>query len=361
MNLSLPLNFFAKTVNCQNKLEPKVIAEIKELLQVPRRVVIFTHVNPDGDAMGSLMGLYHFLKKLGHEVAAVTPNEFPFFLTWLSGTDNVKVFTKQPTEITGKIAEADIIFCVDFNDLRRLKEAEKYVTASKAIKILIDHHPYPTPSFDYYIHRINASAAAELVYDFIRALGYQSAIDTVIAECIYAGIMSDTNSFNYNITDSSTFRKVADLLEYGLDHNRIFGLLYDNYSYNRMRLMGYCLNQKMVLLPQLHVGYLWLTQDEMNAYNFQIGDSEGFVNLPLSIRGIYISALLTEKDKYVRISCRSKGEFPVNRLCAEHFEGGGHKNAAGGEIHLPIQQALVHFEKIMEEYRDEIHRLYPNG
>lgn len=342
-------------------MEPKIIAEIRELLQTPRRIVIFTHVNPDGDAMGSLMGLYHFLKKLRHEVTPVTPNEFPFFLSWLPGTDNVKVFTRQASEVIDKISEADIIFCVDFNDLRRLKEIEPHVTNSKAVKILIDHHPYPTQAFQYYIHRVNASAAAELVYDFILALGYQHVIDPVIAECIYAGIMSDTNSFNYNITDASTFRKVADLLEYGLDHNRIFGLLYDNYSFNRMRLMGFCLNQKMVILPQLHLGYIWLTQQEMKMYDFQIGDSEGFVNLPLSIRGIYISALLTEKDGYVRISCRSKGEFPVNKLCADHFEGGGHKNAAGGEIRLSMQQAMAEFEKIMEGYRDEIHRLYPNG
>ncbi|MGC8823388.1 MAG: DHH family phosphoesterase [Bacteroidales bacterium] len=342
-------------------MEPKVIAEIRELLQVPRRIVIFTHVNPDGDAMGSLMGLYHFLKKLGHEVTAVTPNEFPFFLSWLTGAKEVRVFTRQSAEVIRKVSEAEVIFCVDFNDLRRLKEIEPHVTSSHAVKILIDHHPYPTEAFRYYIHRVNASAAAELVYDFILEMGYQAVIDPVIAECIYAGIMSDTNSFNYNITDSSTFRKVANLLEYGLDHNRIFGLLYDNYSFNRMRLMGYCLNQKLVVDPQLHVGYIWLTQKEMNAYDFQVGDSEGFVNLPLSIRGIYISALLTEKDDYVRISCRSKGEFPVNKLCAQHFEGGGHKNAAGGEIRLPMQEAIDHFEKIMEGYRDEIHRLYPNG
>lgn len=342
-------------------MEPKVIAEIRELLQVPRRIVIFTHVNPDGDAMGSLMGLYHFLKKLGHEVTPVTPNDFPFFLSWLTGAQEVKVYKHQSKEVIRKVSEAEIIFCVDFNDLRRLKEIEPHVTASDAVKILIDHHPYPTEVFRYYLHRVNASAAAELVYDFILAMDYQAIIDPVIAECIYAGIMSDTNSFNYNITDSSTFRKVADLLEYGLDHNRIFGLLYDNYSFNRMRLMGYCLNQKMVVDPQLHVGYIWLTQKEMKSYDFQVGDSEGFVNLPLSIRGIYISALLTEKDDYVRISCRSKGEFPVNKLCAQHFDGGGHKNAAGGEIRLPMQEAIVHFEKIMEGYRDEIHRLYPNG
>ncbi|MCX7986243.1 MAG: bifunctional oligoribonuclease/PAP phosphatase NrnA [Bacteroidales bacterium] len=341
-------------------MEPKALIEIKELLHIPKRIVIFTHVNPDGDAMGSLMGLYHFLTKLGHVVTPVTPNEFPFFLSWLTGANQVKVFHNSPTEVIKKISEADIIFCVDFNDLRRLKEIEQYVSISKAVKILIDHHPYPTTVFNYYLHRINASAAAELVYDFILSLGYKNIIDHVIAECIYAGIMSDTNSFNYNITDSSTFRKVADLLEYGIDHNKIYGLLYDNYSFNRMRLMGYCLNQKLVVIPKLHLGYIWLTQEEMKEYQFEVGDSEGFVNLPLAIRDIHISALLTEKDNFVRISCRSKGEFPVNALCAKHFEGGGHKNAAGGEIHMLIHDAIKHFEKTMETYADEIHKLYNN-
>ncbi len=339
-------------------METKVIDEIRLLLSNPKKIVIFTHVNPDGDAMGTLMGLYHFLTRLHHKVTPVTPNEFPFFLSWLSETSKILVFSNSSEAVIRKIEEAEIIFCVDFNDLRRLKEIEPYVLKSNAIKILIDHHPYPSDSFHYYIHRVSASAAAELVYDFIIELGFENIIDQVIAECIYAGIMSDTNSFNYNINDSSTFRKVAHLLDYNLDHNKIFGLLYDNYTLNRMRLMGYSLNQKMVILPHLHVGYIWLTQKELEEYQFQIGDTEGFVNLPLSIRGIFISALLTEKNGYVRISCRSKGEFPVNKLCASHFEGGGHKNAAGGEIRLGIQEALLHFEQIMYKYKDEIYNLY---
>ncbi len=343
----------------ENLMKNKV-DKIKEKLSKPSRIVIFTHVNPDGDAMGSLMGLYNYLIKLNHQVTPITPNEFPFFLKWLKGTENVQIFNQVPQVVNRVIADADFIFCLDFNDLRRLKEMEKMVLESKATKILIDHHPNPSQVFDYYIHRVDASAAAELVYDFIIESGHESLIDTTIAECIYAGIMSDTNSFNYNINDSSTFKKVARLLEYPISHARIYGLLYDNYSFDRMRLMGYCLNQKMVILPHLHAGYIWLTQKEMDEYNFQTGDSEGFVNLPLSIKGIYISALLTEKKDHVRISFRSKGDFAVNAFSAKHFDGGGHKNASGGEIKLPIEQALKHFEKILETYKDEITELYKN-
>lgn len=333
---------------------------LKDYLKSPRKIVLFTHVNPDGDAMGALMGLYHFLKKLKHQVVPITPNDFPLFLAWFKDVTSVIVYSKEPEKVNAEVKNADIIFCIDFNDFRRLKDIEPLVKTSKAIKVLIDHHPNPSNLFDYYIHRVNASAAAELVYDFIFEMGYKDKIDNVIAECIYAGIMSDTNSFNYNINNSLTFRKVADLLEYGIDHNKIFGLIYDNYSLNRMRLMGHCLNQKLITIPQLHFGYIWLTRRELETYNFRTGDTEGFVNLPLSIGGIYISALFVEKDNFVRISCRSKGEFAVNQLCARHFEGGGHKNAAGGEIYQPIEQAIKHFETILTMYENEIRKLYSN-
>jgi phosphoesterase RecJ-like protein len=359
MKLSLPVNYHLRLIKI--KTLEQSIEKIRVPLEEPKKIVIFTHINPDGDAIGSLLGLYNFLKKLNHSVTPVTPNEFPFFLTWLPGAQDIIIFNSNPQKVIAAIKEADIIFCVDFNDLKRLKDIEPHVSSSKAIKILIDHHPYPSDSFNFYIHRINASAAAELVYDFIIDLGFENIIDSTIAECIYTGIVSDTNCFNYNINDSSTFLKVANLLKYNLDHEKIYSLLYDNYSFNRMRLMGYCLNQKMVIVPQLHYGYIWLNQKELNDYNFQIGDTEGFVNMPLSISGIYISALLTEKTDHVRISCRSKGNFAVNMLCSTHFEGGGHKNAAGGEINLPIDAAIQHFEKIMEIYSDEIQKLYSNS
>ncbi len=332
-----------------------------KLLRESSKIVIVSHTNPDGDAIGSTMGLYHYLIKKGHYVTPIVPNEYPEFVNWLNEVSKIIICSKNLKNATDRIKEADIIFCVDFNEIRRIENIGQVLLESKAIKVLIDHHPNPPQLFDYMMHDTAASSSAELVYRFIIEMNDNDVVDKNIAECIYEGIVADTNCFSYNINGPATFHYAAKLIVYGIEHEKIYNLLYNNFSFNRMKLMGYCLNKKLIILPELKTGYIWLNKEEQKEYNFQVGDSEGFVNMPLSIKGIYISAFLKENDEGIRISCRSKGDFAVNIICKKHFNGGGHKNAAGGDIYLPINEAIQYFEKTIQSYKDEINKLYPDN
>lgn len=320
-----------------------------------------THINPDGDAIGSTMGMFHYLRAKGHSVSAITPNDFPDFLAWIKDSSNIIVFQKNQKKAKELIKNADLIICIDFNDFRRLKDLGPLLSKSKAIKALIDHHPEPDTVFSYTIHDTKASATAELVYKFITIAGDRKKMDSSIAECLYSGIMADTGCFSYNISNPDTFNTIADLLTCGIDRDRIYNLVYDNFTEDRMRLMGHCLNEKMVTLPQYHAAYICLTRDDMERFHFKTGDSEGFVNLPLSIHDIHITALFSEKKDHVRISLRSRGNFAVNDMCAKHFDGGGHKNAAGGESKLSLKETIEKFEKLLEFYSDEIKKCYSSS
>jgi phosphoesterase RecJ-like protein len=339
----------------------KGIAELSIALEQSKNIILVTHTNPDGDAIGSTMGLYHYLLAKGHKVSTITPNDFPDFLTWVHGTDRIIVFQKNQKKAREAIKKAEIIICVDFNDFRRLKDLGPLLEESTAIKVLIDHHPDPDSVYQYMIHNVKASATAELVYKLITLSGDQKYIDPNIAECLYTGIMADTGCFSYNISNSDTFVTVANLMQCGINRNKIYSLVYDNFTEERMRLMGYCLNEKMVTIPKCHAAYIALTRDDMERYHFKTGDSEGFVNLPLSICGIHITALFTEKKDHVRISLRSRGDFAVNEICNKFFEGGGHKNAAGGESKLSLKDTIEKFEKVLETYKDEIEKCYSSG
>jgi len=339
----------------------KGIAELSKALEQPKNIVLVTHINPDGDAIGSTMGFYHYLLAKGHKVTAITPNDFPDFLTWVHGTEKIIVFQKNQKKASEAIKNAEIIVCVDFNDFRRLKDLGPLLENSSATKALIDHHPDPDSVYQYMIHNIKAAATAELVYKYITLSGDRALIDTDIAECLYAGIMTDTGCFSYNISNPDTFLSVADLMECGINRDKIYNHLYDNFTEERMRLMGYSLNERMVTLHKCHAAYIALTREDMERYHFKTGDSEGFVNLPLSIKGIHITALFTEKKDHVRISLRSRGNFAVNEICNKYFEGGGHKNAAGGESKLSLKETIEKFEKVLETYKDEIEKCYPSG
>lgn len=334
------------------------ISGLTEALSHPMQIVLVTHINPDGDAIGSTMALYNYLIGKGHSVKAITPNDFPDFLSWMKGTSEIIVFQHNQKKAKDAIKNAGIIICVDFNDFRRLKNLGPLLGGSNAVKALIDHHPEPDTVFTYKIHDTKASATAELVYKFILNAEGTKTIDTSIAECLYAGIMADTGCFSYNISNPDTFISVAELLKCGIDRDRIYNLVYDNFAEDRMKLMGHCLKEKMVTYPKFHAAYISLTRNDMEHYRFRPGDSEGFVNLPLSIKDIHITALFTEKKDHVRISLRSRGDFAVNEICSKHFEGGGHKNAAGGESKLSLQETIKKFEDILEQYCDEIEKCY---
>ena len=320
-------------------------------------ILITSHHNPDGDAIGSSLALYHFLIKLGKKPKVILPNEFPENLAWLEGADRIMLFEKQAGKAAKAIESADLIFCLDYNAFNRTKFFEKNLKESPAYKIMIDHHPQPSGEFDHLISRMEVSSTAELVYDVIEAMGHKNLINKTIAECLFAGIMTDTGSFSFSCNYPSTFRIVAELIETGMDAEHVHQLIYDTFSEQRLRLLGYCLSEKLVVLKDYSTAYISLARHELDQYNFQPGDTEGIVNYALSIKNIIFAVLFTEKEDAVRISFRSKGDFSVNDFARTHFTGGGHKNAAGADSYKSLDETITHFVELLQNYKEELRAL----
>jgi len=319
-----------------------------------QKIVILSHRNPDGDAIGASLALYNLFLKMGHQVEIVLPNTFPSFLKWMKNADKIHIYDKQPQIADKILTEANIVFALDFNDLSRIREYNDKLKKSNSYKVLIDHHPAPQDFADLTISDPRSSSTAELIYDFIGELGLISSIDEDIASCIFAGIVTDTGCFSFNSSQPLTFNKVASLLTCGINKDYIYDRIYNNFSYNRMRLMGYCLDKKLEHLPEYRTAYITLTQQELRDYHFKIGDAEGFVNLPLSIEGIRFSVLFIEKKDMVKISFRSKGNFEVNKIATDHFNGGGHRNASGGELYESLPKTVDKFVNLLPSYKDEL-------
>jgi phosphoesterase RecJ-like protein len=330
-------------------------SEIRSLIEKPsKKIVIITHVNPDGDAMGSSLGLFIILKNIGHDATVITPNVYPEFLHWLPCNNNVLVYPSDKNIAAKKISEADIIFNIDFNDLKRIKQFNTLLENSGAYKVIIDHHPEPVSFANLVIADVNVSSTAELVYRFIKDLELQKFIDKDAAICLFTGIMSDTGCFSYNSSNKKTYLVVSELLDYGFNKDEIYYKLYDNFTANRMRLLGYALNEKMEVLPEYKTALISLNKDELVKYNFQTGDSESFVNYPLSIKNTCFSALFIERENHIKISFRSKGDFAVNEFAKKHFNGGGHLNAAGGESYMTLNETLQKFRNLLPEYKEQL-------
>lgn len=328
---------------------------IKELLYSgEKKILIITHRNPDGDAIGSSLGLLNTLVKLGHEVDVLIPNRAPAFLSWMKGADKLTIFNKQEEKGIQLLKEAEILFALDFNDLSRVREFEKHLAEGKSYKLLIDHHPNPSDFADFTYSDTAPSSTCEMLYNFIHKAGLEMHMDSDIASCIYAGILTDTGCFNFNSSRPETFHIVASLLEFGIHKDNIYDKIFDNFSFDRMKLMGHCLDKKMIHLKEYNAAYLSLDQEEMRQYNFKVGDSEGFVNLPLSVTGVKFSVLFTEHKDIVKLSLRSKGDFAVNTIASEFFSGGGHRNAAGGESKESLEKTIEKFMSILPLYRDEL-------
>lgn len=320
-------------------------------------ILIISHRNPDGDAMGSSLAMYNFLAQTKNTVNLMVPNDFPAFLKWMRSAGQTVIYSRQEEKAVKLLKATTILFTLDFNDPGRVREFEEHVKNSTALKVLIDHHPYPEDFADIAVSQTEVSSTAELIYEFMLALGHSELINKDVAECIYTGIMTDTGCFSFNSSRPETYRILSELLKLNIDKDKVYDLVYDNFTYERMRLMGHCLDAKMKYLPQYRTAFITLTQEEMREYNFRVGDSEGFVNLPLSIKGVVLSALFTEKTDMVKISLRSKGDFPVNRICSEHFNGGGHKNAAGGESYETLEKTVEKFISILPAYQEELHNV----
>ncbi|MDF2451322.1 MAG: family phosphoesterase [Bacteroidota bacterium] len=329
--------------------------KFKALLKKSNNIIIVTHFNPDGDAMGSSLGLYNYLIKLEKTVTVITPNEYPEFLQWLPGNKKVLEFSKQPKKAGALISKSDLIFTLDFNNYSRLEGLGELLQNSTAKKILIDHHQQPDNYATLMFHDVKACSTCELVHEFIIGLGGKKLIDKDIAACLYTGIMTDTGSFRYDSVTAHTHRIIADLLETGLKPSEIHSAVYDTYNESRVKLLGYCLSEKMVVLPEFKTAYISLSDKELQLFSHQKGDTEGIVNYPFSIKGIRFCAFFSEGDGKIKISFRSKGDFDVNQFARKHFNGGGHINAAGGRGNVNnLEQTIQEFVGLLPGYKKEI-------
>jgi len=336
-------------------LNHELTEKIREAIAAsPGGIVIIPHENPDGDAIGSVTGLGRVLRNAGHQATVITPNDYPGFLKWLNNLVEIYPYSADKERAALLIKESRIIFCLDFNDPGRAGSLRKLIESSGALKILIDHHPEPSGFCDITLSDTSCSSTAEMVYDFLIGIGYGKFMDEAAVEAIFTGIMTDTGSFSYGISNPNTFRVLSELVAYRINPDKIHRNVYDNYSGDRMRLLGYCLSEKMVILHEYRTAYISLSRDEQKKYNFVPGDSEGFVNYPLSVSNIIFSALFIEKEDYVKVSLRSKGDFAVNAVCAAHFKGGGHRNAAGGESTLSLEQTINQFRQLLPSFLHQL-------
>lgn len=315
------------------------------------QVVITTHHKPDADALGSSLGLYHFLRQLGPQVTVVSPTDYGDFLNWMPGEKEVVNFEADETKAVQLVNAADFIFCLDFNALKRINRLGDFVAQSKAKKVMIDHHLEPDSFADYQLWNTQTSSTCELIYDFIAQLNEVDKINADIASCLYAGIMTDTGGFRHSSTYPSTHKVVSVLLEKGAEPNKIVEAIYDNYSESRMRFIGYCLNEKMQILPELNTALICVTAEELKRFNVITGDSEGLVNYGLSIKGIRLSVLIVDRTVLRKMSFRAKGNFPANEFARKYFNGGGHFSAAGGESNESLEATEIKFKTAIQEYK----------
>ena len=332
----------------------KVFEEIKQLLGEKKKIVLTSHHNPDGDAVGSVLGLYHYFLMKGYDVAAVLPNDFPGFYSWMPGSTEILIYEKNANRVKALLNEADIIFSLDYNAFNRVGQMTESLKKSPAKKIIIDHHPNPEEGFDYYISTTDTSSTGELVFDFIVSMDGKELIDTNVAAALYVSIMTDTGSFSFSCNNPKTYRVTADLIETGIDATKIHKLVYDNYSEHRLRLLGFALSERMIVWNDLHTAVIYLSKADLKRFEYKAGDTEGLVNYPLSISNINVSVLITEKDRKIRLSFRSKGDFAVNEVVSKYFEGGGHKNAAGGYSYVTMEKTLDNVKTVMERYKKEL-------
>ncbi|MDD7886704.1 bifunctional oligoribonuclease/PAP phosphatase NrnA [Flavivirga sp. 57AJ16] len=327
------------------------ITSIKQLLSSKKKMVIVSHKNPDGDAIGSTLGLYHYLIKGNHQVNVIVPNDYPTFLKWIPGNDIILKHDSQTKNCDALIEAADIIFTLDFNALHRTGNMETVLTESDALKIMIDHHQAPDDYATYTFSDASMSSTCEMVYHFIDMLGDTDLVDTNISTCLYVGIMTDTGSFRFLSTTSKTHQIIAQLIEKGANNTEIHNNVYDTNSYERLQLLG-CALRNLKVIPESRTAYITLTQEELHKYNYKKGDTEGVVNYALSLNNTVLAAIFIEdkQEGIIKISLRSKGHFSVNELSRAHFEGGGHTNAAGGKSYLSLEDTVAKFISILPSY-----------
>ena len=328
---------------------------LKALISEKKNIVITVHRGPDGDAMGSALGLYNVLVQLGHIVTVITPNDYASFLYWLPGNEKVIVFTEEKEKAKQITTDTDLIFLLDFGQIGRLDDYGGIVQNSTAKKVMIDHHQEPDEHIsDILFSDVTACSTAQIVFEIIKELGYKNLINKDVAECLYTGIMTDTGSFKYSSTTERTHHIIAELIGKGAENSKIHDLVYDNFSENRVKLLGYCLNQKLQIFKENKAAIISLNAEELKQFKFKKGDTEGIVNYALSIEDIIFAVFIAEKEGLVKLSLRSKGNFKVNEIAKKYFSGGGHKNAAGGISDISVNDTIEKLKEIFNEYKTQL-------
>lgn len=336
------------------------IESAKTLIDQSNKIAITCHISPDGDAIGSSLALYWYLRERGKEAVVVVPNMFPDFLKWLEGSDAILVYETQTEEAKQVITDADLIFCLDYNALNRISRVKDAVSESKAKRVLIDHHLDPDIECDVTISHPEAAATCELIYRFFDDLGAISQISKPCAEALYTGLMTDTGNFSYNSQNPDLYIIVSELLKKGINKDAIYNNVFNVYSVSRLRLIGYCLYQKMRIFPEFKTAVIAMSKEECARFNYEKGDTEGLVNMPLQIKEIDVSIFVREDEDKIKISFRSQGEVHVNKM-AEHFKGGGHKNAAGGESYCSLRRTLHQIENVIRRREEFNFNNKPNN
>jgi len=337
----------------------KHFTELKQFLSQPRNIVIIGHRNPDGDAIGSTLGLKHYLDKKGHTTQVLMPNEYPEFLHWVPGSETVKRFDRQNKQSVKALTKSDIVFLLDFNALHRVgDDMQNTLEQYENDFALIDHHQQPD-EFMYMYSDTSMSSTCQMVYNFIEMMGDVELIDKNIATCLYTGIMTDTGSFRFRSTTSTTHRIIADLIDKGAENDRIHSNVHDSNSYSRLLLLGQALSN-MKVLPEYKTAFLTLTEEEKRRFNYEKGDTEGVVNYALSLKGIVFAAIFIEDEEQgiIKISFRSKGDFSVNKFARNYFNGGGHDNAAGGRSDESMEDTIARFKTLLTSYQQELQNSY---
>jgi phosphoesterase RecJ-like protein len=328
----------------------KLVQQSYQLIDEVEKIAIVTHISPDGDAVGASLGLYHFLYAIDKEASVIVPNRFASFLSWLPGSQRIIIYDEQTEKADQILQSADLLFAVDFNVTSRVGKMSEVLKTLKCKKILIDHHRDPESFCDVTISYPNIASTSELVFRLICRMGFFEQINKPCAEAIYTGMMTDTGAFTYNSNHPEIYFIISELLTKGINKDEIYNKVYNTYSVDRMKLMGYVLSSRMEILPEYRTAIISLTNEELNRYNYQEGDTEGFVNIPLSIKGIVFSVLIKENDGFVKLSLRSRGSFPVNKVAGDLFRGGGHINAAGGESYDTLDATIAKLKAALPDY-----------
>lgn len=338
-----------------NIISENSIREIERMISACERIVVLSHKNPDGDALGSSLALWHYLKGRGKEAVVVLPNDFPDFLTWLPSAGDVLLYDRDAEKVVEVTERAELFFCLDFNTISRIGDAAVLVERSNAPKVLVDHHPFPSDGFAVSISCPEACSTSELVYRLVAGLSGDAAVTFDMAQCIYTGMMTDTGAFAYASARKDIYLIIAALLDKGIDKDLIYRKVFYTSSLSRMRLMGYVMYKKLKLYKQHNAALITLEHDELMRFYAVKGDTEGLVNQPLQIKGVRFSCFLREEQPgKINVSLRSVDDFPCNEVAAEFFNGGGHKNASGGELHCTMSDAVELFGRALDKFKKDL-------